>query len=214
MFYSSRDGGGVYWKSADGSGPVELLMEGGARPYSWLDSEQLVFLDDRLGIGLWTLDGGEREELIPDGRDASVSPDGRWLAYVSLGGPYLQVKVKPFPEVDNGDWAVFQDFGRDPVWSPDGSELLFRSRQENLFFMASDIETEPVFRPGAPRQLFPGSAYDLVGEERMYDIAPDGDRLLMLKPVEEAGTDDDSVFEGVVIIQNWFEELRERVPVD
>jgi hypothetical protein len=48
----------------------------------------------------------------------------------------------------------------------------------------------------------------------MYDTAPDGERFIQLKPVAEPVSDDERIFEGPIIIQNWFQELLERLPVD
>ena len=109
---------------------------------------------------------------------------------------------------------ISTDGGFQPLWSPDGSELFYRTGQGNLFIMASDVETEPVFRALTPQELFPGAAYDAVGEERMYDIGPDGDRFLLLKFAGEPEPNDERVFEGPVVVLNWFEELKELVPVE
>ena len=75
--------------------------------------------------------------------------------------------------------------------------------------MAVPIRTEPSFEAGSPEELFTGSYEVLSG--RMYDIAPDGQRFLMVKPVEttEGGRENQ-----VVLVLNWFEELKRLVPTD
>ena len=52
-----------------------------------------------------------------------LSPDGRWLAYVSDESGRDEVYVRPFPEVDKGKWQVSTSGGVYPLWSPDGREL-------------------------------------------------------------------------------------------
>ena len=75
--------------------------------------------------------------------------------------------------------------------------------------MAVPIRTEPAFEAGSPEELFTRSYAVSFG--RMYDIAPDGQRFLMMKPVEttEGGSRSD-----VVLVLNWFEELKRLVPTD
>ena len=94
----------------------------------------------------------------------------------------------------------------DPVWSPDGQTLYYRSGSQ---FMAVDVETEPTFRVlSAPDLLFdePDYArYQNPGPERNWDIHPDGSRFIMLKSGEIASESD------VYIVTNWFEELRQRM---
>ena len=73
---------------------------------------------------------------------------------------------------------------------------------------AAQVETEPTFRPSTPEGLFDLAPFaSLVGRE--WDIAPDGDRFIFLRNLGEqvaGGT------EGLVFVQNWFEELQARVP--
>ena len=82
--------------------------------------------------------------------------------------------------------------------------------------MAVPVEAEPVFKAGKPRELFRGSYYSASAGQAvlpMWDISPDGKRFLMMK--EDASTGK-PVAEGprkINIVVNWFEELKQRVPV-
>jgi hypothetical protein len=40
-----------------------------------------------------------------------------------------------------------------------------------------------------------------------YDVSADGQRFLMLKPTEQA-----QAATQIVVVQNWFEELKQKVP--
>lgn len=92
------------------------------------------------------------------------------------------------------------------MWSPDGSELFYRSGDS---LIAVPVSTEPVFEAGSPEVLFEGSYAVVIG--RMYDVSPDGQRFLMVKPAE---TTEGDARNDVVLVQNWFEELERLVPVD
>jgi len=94
--------------------------------------------------------------------------------------------------------------GSEPAWSRDGSELFYRDGDKML---AVEIATEPTFTAGRPRVLFEGSYAGSPGAGLAnYDVSRDG-RFLMLVPEDRgAGT------ETIIVVKNWFEELKARVP--
>ena len=68
------------------------------------------------------------------------------------------------------------------------------------------VETSPTFRVGTPTKLFEArykAAYDA-----SFDVAPDDQRFLMIKPsaAEEART--------LHVVLNWFEELKRLEPTN
>ena len=153
-------------------------------------------------------DGPEFEEFLTaewNELNAIISPDGRWIAYQSDESSEYRIYVHSFPVI-TGRRPVSPGLGMDPVWSPDGQTLYYRSGSQ---FMAVDVETEPTFRVlSAPDLLFdePDYArYQNPGPERNWDIHPDGSRFIMLKSGEIASESD------VYIVTNWFEELRQRM---
>ena len=81
--------------------------------------------------------------------------------------------------------------------------------------MMAQIETEPTFSPRTPQPLFGRPTYTVRGAGRQYDIAPDGDRFLFMfmKPGVSGQTSDDARFTGLIFVENWFQELTERVPI-
>ena len=214
VFSSSRDGGGLFWKAADGTGQVERLKEGAARPYAWSADGRLIFQQAQ-DIGVLTMEGERTAEMLLDAEfveaEPALSPDGRWLAYVSLETGTPLVYVKPFPNVDDGLWNVSLVYGRDPVWSPDGPELFYRTRTD---LMVAQVETEPTFSSRTPEPLFSLSGYEIggPGTGRRFDLAPDGDRFVVQKPGTAEQTSDGDSFNGLIFVENWFEELTERVP--
>ena len=139
--------------------------------------------------------------------NAEVSPDGRWLVYRSDQSGEMEVYVQPYPG-PGPTVPVSIGGGTSVTWSPDGSELFYRL-DDRMMAVAFDANEETV-RIGQPTDLFRG-AYVAAnpGGSRQYHVAPDG-RFLMLKDVvSEAG---DELPPQVVLVQNWFEELRRRVP--
>ena len=74
--------------------------------------------------------------------------------------------------------------------------------------MVVPIEIEPTFTAGTPEVVFEGSYFNTGG--RHYDIAPDGERFLMIKL---GGATNDASTPQVTVVQNWFEELKARVPI-
>ncbi len=219
VFTSEREGGGLYWKAADGTGQAERLKDGLARPYAWAPDGRLIF-EEGVSIGVLTLEGDRTAEMLFDagfaGGEPALSPDGRWLAFYRNFESTLSatIDVVPFPNVEDGRWSVSQGPGPlsvQPVWSPDGRELFYRRGTD---LMMAPIETEPSFSIGTPRPLFSLSDYatGLTAEEaRLWDLAPTGDRFLVLSPSATQTADSDS-FNGLIYVDNWFQELKARVP--
>jgi len=216
VYQSTRaDGRALYRQVADGSGsPQQITEKAGAKmPSSWSpDGQVLAFTQGGgRGFAIWMLpmEGeGEPQVFISSTNDAAFSrfsPDGQWVAYRRRDRGQLQVYVSPYlePEVK---WLVSVDGGgAEPVWSPDGSELFYRSGDQ---MMVVSVQTEPTFSAGRPRTLFEGSYYSssISPGLQYYDISPDGQRFLMIK----AGGGQAQIN----VVLNWFEELKRLVPTD
>jgi hypothetical protein len=74
--------------------------------------------------------------------------------------------------------------------------------------MAVAITTTPTFSAGTPRILFEGP-FRIDGPFRGYDVTHDGLRFLMVQEVPQPP----ARVSQMVLVQNWFEELQQRVPV-
>ena len=133
--------------------------------------------------------GGKR--LVPDG-----DPGGR-LARGVRDDAY------PGP---GGKWQVSTDGGTEPVWNPKGHELFYRSGKK---LMAVEYQTQQSFSPGKPMELFEGPYVPTPRSFPDYDVSPDGQRFLMLKPAE-----DQQATSQIIVVQNWIEELKEKVPLE
>ena len=78
--------------------------------------------------------------------------------------------------------------------------------------MVVAMETDPTLAPGNPREVFSGSYRpSAVGRGRAWDLSPDGQNFLMIARAGEAtGTTEDL---RLMLVQDWFEELLERLPL-
>ena len=145
-----------------------------------------------------------------------LSPDGRFIAYTSNESGQNQIYVRPFPEVDTDRVQVSTSGGDSPLWSPDGQELFYRSGD---MVMVVSIKTDPTFSRETPRMLFQGDYVDAVfsygnWDFSIWDISPDGNRFLMMKESTGDTTTEETLQPRINIVVNWFEELKERVPID
>ena len=208
----------LYWKAADGTGEVERLTESANVQFGHSfspDGESLVFRETRPDTGedLRVLslagDGGVETLVATEFRERNpeLSPDGRWMTYQSNQSGQDEVYVRPFPNVDDGQWQISTSGGTHPLWASNGRELFYR---RGAAVMTVPVQTEPSFTPATPEILFEGTY--VVGPGRRYDVAADGQRFLMIK---EGGAGDEAPAPtSIVIVQNWFEELRRLVPTD
>lgn len=218
IFDSARAGAqNLFWQAADGTGPAERLTEAHniQLPYSVSpDGNRIVFRTntETSDLSILTLDQNRRvEPLIQtpfNELNAEISSDGRWLAYESDESGRSEIYVRPFPNPAGGRWQVSTDGGTRALWARNGQELFYLTLAGTLMSIRSEAGT--TWTAGPPARLFEGSYYFGGGGAagRTYDVAPDG-RFLMIKP---AGTPEQAAT-SVIVVQNWFEELKRLVPV-
>ena len=103
--------------------------------------------------------------------------------------------------------------GTEPLWAPTG-ELFYR-RGRDYMMIGVEVSTDPVLRVGSPVELFAGHNIDTGGSPtRRYDVTADGQRFVMSTSLLASEAGDAGRGAKVIIVQNWLEELEERVPVD
>ena len=202
-FASRRDGQpmqSIAAMSVAGDGKKEQLVAGAfdLRPTDW-SREVLLYTstDPRTRLDVWALPlSGERKPLpiaqTPfNESDAHLSPDGRWIAYVSDESGRDEVFVRPFPSSE-GKWMISVSGGTRPRWRGDGRELFFVSADGMM--MAVEIATRSQFEVGPSRPLFE------IRRASDYAVAPDG-RFLVQVPHEAADSRD------LHVVINWMTEL-------
>jgi hypothetical protein len=136
----------------------------------------------------------------------SFSPDGRWLAYVSNESGKPEVYVRAFPPPSSGQggkWQVSNNGGVGPHWSRTGNELVYRSGSQLM--TASYSVKGDTFVAEKPRVWIAA----LGGT--MWDLAPDGKRVAVVIPEGSAQAPQQE--HEIVVLQNFSDELRRRVPL-
>ncbi len=218
LFVSNMAGGrtqdafDVYLVPVDGSAPPQLQQH--HRFGLWeaevsQDGEWLVVRSDEEGA-----DGNIRARRLtgdtalvglltdPDiTTQLALSPDGRWLAYVSNVSGRREVYVAPFPDIT---WRrlISRDGGSEPRWARSGRELFYKSNNQ---LMAVPVTPGPGLGVGTPQPLFPVTGYTSARNRQQYDVAPDGRRFLMIRD-RDGGAQGTTVF-----VENWFDELRRKL---
>ena len=215
VFASNRDGAhNLFQKKADNTGQVERLTTSPTSqvPNAISPDGKMLVLAEGLGnsrfrrdLSMVSLEDGLSEVLLDSEFNelaARISPDGGWIAYTSNESGQLEIYVRPFPDVDSGNWTVSIDGGDRSHWGPNGRELFYLSTDQHM--MRVPIRTEGgTFSPGNPEALFSTQPYT-----NFFDVSEDGQRFLMIR---QGGTSETRP--RINIVENWFEELKERVPV-
>ena len=208
-------GAPLAWKRADGTGDVETLSDDAERfPQAFSSDGTTLVTEERAGdrgLGILTLDGDRTSTVLLDDefneRNASLSPDDRWVAYTSNETGQREVYVRPFPDVATGKWQISTDGGEWPLWNPAGDELFYRG---STGVMAQEFEADPTFTPSALTLLI---ERDIIGgRNRRMAVSPNGQRFLLLKEEGLATNTEDVIPPQIHVVLNWFEELNRARP--
>jgi serine/threonine-protein kinase len=130
-------------------------------------------------------------------RSIALSPDGKWLAYVSNEAGSDELFVRRLEE-GSGRWRVPRSGAGEPRWGPGGRELFFR---------VADTVMAMVMTPG-PEPDFSGVRTVLVGlfvnnnQRAVWDISPDGRRFVFTRNQSQADTP------AITVLLHWFDRLR------
>jgi serine/threonine-protein kinase len=138
----------------------------------------------------------EHDEL-----NATLSPDGKWMAFESDLSGRKEIYVRPFPDTSASQFALSTSGGIKPRWSPTGREIFYLSPDNKL--IAVPVDTSKGFTSSKPVPLFDTRSYYDGAVGRNYDVSLDGKRFLMIKETETGG-----VQTPITIVIDWAEELR------
>ncbi|MDO9318304.1 MAG: hypothetical protein Q7V56_08900 [Gammaproteobacteria bacterium] len=187
------------------------------------DGRQLVYTQQQgQNHDLWVhdIDGvqPDRPTVATPAREESpaLSPDGRWLAFTGNESGRREIYVQAYPEGPR--YTVSREGGFLANWSPDGSALFFvglHDDAEKMLRVAVTVgpnglqlgNPEPVFdmRYTAPDGTDYSYVQGMNSSGAGYDILPDG-RFVLLRQAQ-------ADIREVVIVQNWFDEVRRLAPV-
>jgi serine/threonine-protein kinase len=167
-------------------------------------------LTNQLDIAAIPADGtGKLHDIVASDAlelNPALSPNGRWLAYSSGRSGKNEIWVQRYP--DGTAVRLTNNGGYEPVWSADGRELFYRQGDA---VMAVAVEAGDELSFGAPALLFSGPFVGLRrSESRTYDVARNG-QFLMILPTEDSRPAASMTPATIVVVQNFGEELRQRV---
>jgi serine/threonine-protein kinase len=202
---------GMFIRSADGSGDADSVRVAGSGQTigAFLPSGDRVLSIVTGSAGSFDLaltplagNGADQPLLATNFNEyyPGLSPDGRWLAYVSDESGQNEVYVRPLTG-GGAKVLVSQNGGSEPVWSRNGAELFYRGfGAQGTPLVAVAVQTTPAFRVVSRTELFDVSDYEPATPHANYDVGPDG-RFVM---VHQGRLSD------MVVIQNWTEEVRRK----
>ena len=222
IFTSNRMGyPQLFSRTADSTGSDELFLERAKdsrdlHPLGWTADGQQFLLTDVPQAGSEIVEiatarpSASRTLISGVGTDsATLSPDGRWIAYQSAVFGRSEIYVEKYPEL-GGRQPISTAGGRLPLWSRDGRELFFSSLDARQM-MVAQMRSGTALVAERPRVLFDFPMAAIQGGSRPYDLAPDGRFLIIRSGQADAAA---GVAPHIVIVQNWFEELKRLVPVN
>jgi serine/threonine-protein kinase len=220
------NGSELYLRSANGAGSDTVLLvsdEGELLiPEDWsADGRHIVFRRVKLSAtsrvlpDLWALPlFGDRKPFplvqSPAVKGfARLSPDGRWLAYMTNESGPFQVVVQPFPDTSKGTWQVSRGAGAEEMmWRRDGRELFFLAGGKLL---AATVRGGDAFEWSSPQALFatPPGLLSSPAATRA-NVTADGQRFLFTVQVTEPVGETSLVPVPITAVVNWTAALDAR----
>jgi serine/threonine protein kinase len=219
-------GAGMSVTRSDGAGKPQPLAQSKNAQFPWsftADGKRMAFeeADPKTQYDLWTVpvesDGAALRAGKPEvfleapaaEMDPVFSPDGRWMAYSSNESGTFQIYVRAFPD-KGGKWQISNAGGGYPMWSRTGHDLFFETLDNRTMAAAFTVKGDS-FVADKPRVWSDRQLGGVVNNLKNIDLAPDGKRIAALlavgapKGAQEAQS-------HVVFLENFFDELRRRVP--
>jgi serine/threonine-protein kinase len=203
LLYVSTHGGraAFWWQPADGGGEPERALDPPHNPWNadlTPDGRSVVFnaiSNGTFNVEAVSLDSSHTTRMLaasPAAHEAfgRVSPDGRWVAYMSDESGRYEVYVRSFAG-GGGRVQVSTAGGRHAVWSHDGRQLYYWEGDRLIAVM---MTFDPAPAVGTRTALFSGRYQD------DFDVVADGSRFLMIQS-QPTGVD-------LIAVPNWRTELR------
>jgi eukaryotic-like serine/threonine-protein kinase len=133
-----------------------------------------------------------------DEYEACISPNGKWIAYLTDETGSYQIFVRSFPNKE-GKWQISTDVAEEPRWSPDGKYLYYRKSSQ---IMSVPVSTETTFSAGVPTVLIKNFPAQNVDSGISYDITSDGKYFITTQPAKGVS------YKNISVVLHWTEEIK------
>ena len=147
-----------------------------------------------------TIAASPADEYMP-----ALSPDGRYIAYVSLESGREEVYVRPFPGVTRARWQVSASGGTSPVWAHSGRELFYLAPGDTL--VSASITGTPDFQVTGHRALFSTQPFVFQPWHQSFGVRPDDRTFIMLQRTSSTGPET----RRLTVVLNWFSEVEAKL---
>jgi eukaryotic-like serine/threonine-protein kinase len=211
IWASTREGmHHLYQKAASGSGQEELLLRSDypKSPSHWSRDGRFIIYqqtEPKTKRDLWVLPvTGDQKPFAflqtpANEEERRLSPDGRWMAYVSDESGRYEVYVQSFPS-RGGKRQVSTGGGIAAQWRGDGKELFYQAPDGKL--MVVEVKSGASFETDSPKPLFEFRAIDTVGTYPSYTATADGQRFMISTLVGNESS------EALTVVVNWAVALK------
>ncbi len=200
----------LFLRPADGTGHDSVLftMPVGVSQGTWspdgrwivassADNHQIVAMRPGVDSSRHVIVAAEKSFV----GSAEVSPDGRWVTYISNETGTYEVYVRPFPDAASGKWMISSNGGDLAQWSPGGRELFYLT--PNRALMSATYRGSPTFSVERRDMVLSDSTALAQGLTGRFAVSRDGQRFLFSR-ARNKGL-------ALVLVENWFEELKRKV---
>jgi serine/threonine protein kinase len=198
----------LYRKAATGGGGIDRLTTAPfeQEPLDWSrDGRFLVYtqLTHSTEIMVQAAAGGPPLSFLGHARGASKAQFNpgvpRWIAYDFDDSGRREIYVQEFDPgkpASPARWQISDAGGIMPRWRGDGTEIFYLSLEGKM--MAARVSTNGgVFQSATPQFLFNASPPQLRTTNFEYDVSPDGQRFLMIEPLEKPE------YQSLTLVSNW-----------
>jgi serine/threonine protein kinase/Tol biopolymer transport system component len=203
---------GIFSKPSDGSGDETQIFEGEGRFYvnCWTPDGKYLIIDNltkesQSDLLVIPMTGDEKPWKYLDSKkdeyESSLSPNGKWIAYLSDESGSYQIYVRSFPKKE-GKWQISTDVAEEARWSPDSKFLYYR---RNSQLMVVPVSTSSTFSAGVPKILFDNFPSVNVDSGITYDVTSDGKYFITTAPIQELS------LSKIAVVVHWTDEVKRMI---
>lgn len=216
VLFEERTKSGIFQINSNGTGSVEPVFESTSRVLPQAvspDGNSLIFNSG--GFSPWDLHIADIDQLELTNSpliasefnetQAKVSPDGKWLAYVSDETGNNEVYISSFPDPLLKKERVSITGGWEPLWTSDSKKIYYINPLSESIVYREIVDGENLYFGD---EIFFGETFTIVKEDNPnYAITPDGSQIVLMRNIGLGSHQLD-----IVLVENWFAEFLDISP--